>query len=283
MIGALLLFFVIADPPIPQAAFTARVYLPGKARSYHDVYLWRGPEMGPERLYRSSKDCHGVHWLDRNRLQWVELEGYWSASRTMYTVQLDLSTFRVFVLQKEMMEPSHYRSATRTEPRVRAPSGFAFGPKTPEPEYIGVEPTGVKVPNDENPSHISILEFESKRLSAGMSFHGFAQFVPGRSESEFFLYDGSFASSAGSWAGVWRLDYDAMQVEHIIDGPTTIEFHPSYLYWSGVTGRKWLVEFDGMRLWQEKGFVGNWQTGDVWNVMEKPSSVSSIALRPPRP
>jgi len=277
-----LLALTVQQPEIPQAAFTARVYLPGKAKSSHDVYLWRGPELGSERLYSSDRECYGVRWLDRNRLQWIEFEGYWSGSRMMYTVQLDLSTFKVSVLQMEMMEPSHYRSKSRTNYIVSAPSGFDPLRGAQVQEHIGAELRWVGAPSDDYPSRYSELEYKGRQLKIGKSFHEEARFVTGSSESEFFLYDVSFKVSAGSWAGVWRLDFDAMEVEQIIEGSAMIEFHPSTPFWCRITNSKQLVELDGMHYWKEKGYVGNWQTGEVWNVMEKPSLVGAVSLRPRR-
>lgn len=281
MIGALLLLVVAADSPIPQAAFTARVYLPGNARSYHDVYLWRGPERGAERLVQTKTNIHSVRWLDRNRLAWIEYEDDFNIGGKWRSIEFDLSDMTSEVTEDGTIEPGSHSRPSYLPDKINPPKGRSYGVLS-EPDYVGVEPTGVAVPTDSIPSHVSVFEFQGKRLKAGMSYHGLARFVPGRAEGEFFLYDGTFASSAGSWAGVWRLDFDAMEVEQIIEGPTTIEFHPSYPCWSGVTSRKWLIDFDGKRLWHEKGFVGNWQTGEVWEVMEKPSIVSSIALRPRR-
>lgn len=282
MIGAIVLSLSMAGAPIPQAAFTARVFLPGKAKSSHDVYLWRGPELGAERLYRSDKDCHGVRWIDRNTLQWIEYEGYRSGDRTMYTMELDLSTFKVAELQKEMTMSSHYRSETRIDFMVRAPSGFEPLKAVHVPEDVSSMLTWVGTPSDDYPSRFTKLEFKGRRLETGKSFQEDARFVTGRNGSEFFLYDVSFKVSAESRAGVWRLDFEPMEVEQIIEGSAMIEFHPSTPFWCRTTNTMRLVELDGGLYWKEKGYVGNWQTGEVWNVMERPSIVGAVSLRPER-
>ncbi|MCH7904474.1 MAG: hypothetical protein IH944_07895 [Armatimonadetes bacterium] len=282
MIGALVLSVSMIGTPIPQAAFTARVFLPGNAKSSHDLYLWRGPELGAERLYRSGRECYGVRWIDRNTLQWIEFEGYWSGSRTMYTMQLDLRTFKVAELQKEMMEPSHYLSETRTDHIVSAPSGFDPLKIAYVSEDVGSKLKWVGTPSDDYPSRFTELEYKGIRLEIGKSFQEDARFVIGRSGSEFFLHDVSFNEPSSSRAGVWRLDFDAMEVEQIIESSAMIEFHPSTPFWCRSTNSMQLVELDGVPYWKEKGYVGNWQTGEVWNVMEKPSLVGAVSLRPER-
>ena len=262
MLTAILFSVICQSQEIPQAAFTARVYLPGKTRSYYDVYLWRGPGK-VDRLTKTTVECSNVRWVSRNVLEWDEGDGS-SPQRIRY----DLA--------------NHKRTATAPRtidyPSLVPPTGHEYA-KRELPELAWFHEKYAHLEFEDRP--FGKIVYKDVELDDPSVFSNTRIFVPGRTESEFFYF--KVEGRRGSSGHVYRIDFKALEVERIIEDCLHVEIHAESPFWCGNTDYDYgMTEFDGMQLYVSRGFVGNWQTGEMWDVMPEPAVVTSVSLRPPR-
>jgi hypothetical protein len=277
----------------PDAAFVARVYLPGKTKSHYHVYLWKGPGATTEQLSRDGVECSGVTWRNRDSLRWHEYD-----QRGRSAVEYSLATKTRRVLGTEVVEDFFEQASEEYDPEVASRSVLDFDQRVTLQSGnrgIGYE----EVDRDGHPSRAYIIAKDQPpvfmdggdeettvfnrggkefRLSVDASN---PEFLPGRHEDEAVYSSGEFAVSAGSTGRIWLIDWSKGSVTKIIDGPERVHLDLENGWWWGIMGDRESGPIEGgRREWDVKGKVGNWMSGDEWVLVEKTSVVREIAFRP---
>ncbi len=240
----------------PQAAYTARIYLPGKQPSHYAVYLWRGPKEGSERLATANGIADNLRWFARNTLEWDETVG-----EETKRVRFDLTT----------MKKSSVALRKPTEQYLVPPHGLSyenFEDKTFKWRFV-----------DRQSAVIVTVDGRETRLPVESDAKFPVQVVRRPGSDEFFL--ATYMSGRGVFCDLWLVHSPTGRHALIARDLAEFEVHPDSRFWSGRTQYSEIGELAGMSLWIQKGFVGNWKTGEVWKVLPSPAYLTSISLRPP--
>lgn len=287
-------FALSASDYPPEAAFLARVYKPGKARSYFQVNVWRGPGKTPDRLTDSEINKHSLCWVGRDHLAWVEGDEPPGTGRRL--VMYDVRSRRR-VLVRGLAPGQHLRRGPWFDDHL---TSWPQAPVYLQGEMeMRLTPSGLVrevAPNYKEEIINPELEFISEKGSAttirwkereARSREGvpsmFATIIePDLKSSVQYLYSSMHsANGCESWGSVWRVDFERGIVTQVLPEVLHVQFSPRSMFWAGSTGSRDLDDIgDGKFEWIERGYVGNWVTGQKWLLLDDVSWVKDVRLRP---
>jgi hypothetical protein len=285
---ALIGLIAFSSGDVPQAAFTARVYLPGKARSTYDVYLWRGPGQPAERLTNSKAICTDVRWVARDELQWVESGptryNQWAPRRDaqMRRVVLNLRTWRRTVSAPgEQLKPPNVLGRALVQAPVElsnADDPYSIWEEALSTRRDGYasdahwkKEGGFEIPDDDRVipwPNVPDSSNQYPRLQ-----------ISGTGDLHYGVGYESF--NAGTFGTIYRFGDNLADPEVLIHYAAQFEFHPKIAFYCARTEEKMIDEYESGKFeWANEGWVGNWKTGQRWDVMPKAANLTSISLRP---
>ena len=95
--------------------------------------------------------------------------------------------------------------------------------------------------------------------------------------------DWTHNSTDGSWNAVYRFDWVSRKPHLIFDGADSFDFTPDRKIYAAVATRNLATIQGRKRVWVANAWLGNWETGKRWTILNGLAYATSIAIRPGSP
>lgn len=255
------------DKPKADIAIAARIYTSpsSKRKSHLALYLCGIHGEHLHRLTQPSGDVILVRWKDANHLQWLSTDPKKNSSN-MEQGQLDLSSGQVVRTQVQTIDGAIWH-ASEVQFRAEQKSYDSMDPKHPgrfgftEDQQAWVYRSNGKeqtFPTSDGSPHGIVFDGMTNRLWTIQWTH----------------------SPDGSHFGLSRFDWTKHKLIPIFEEAESFDFNPNRPLYAAVATRG-LADYPGKRtVWVAKAWVGEWESGKRWTMLDGLAYATSIAIRP---
>ena len=272
----------------PDAVVTARFFKPGNQASWLRIYIWHGVEHAFEPITPDGANYANAQWAGSDEIVYQSMPIKGSGRVRLYSY--NISTKRTAEVHSRLIKNAPAENVTGELPfsyRRRGEAQWVIKDDIYQVDNQQLRRTGELILLDPESSGLSVskvpIEWESDNenyenaiLKRGgkklrlLNYNRVSEYLKGRSEMETFAVSTSF---------ICRLDWKNEKATKVIRDYLDADFQVNNPWWGasidGTPGYD-----DGTQLEYSYPYIGNWETGQKWQLTAQFGIVKSVCLRP---